>query len=77
LLIPVFTAFVGHRRMPPRWALISVIVSGGVALIWWLSQFLSPSEEYWLGLQPIFPGLIVSLGFYITTSRLLPPDLPK
>jgi SSS family solute:Na+ symporter len=77
LLIPVFTAFVGRRRMPPKWALTSVIVSGGVALIWWLSHYVSPSDEYWLGLQPIFPGLAVSLGIYVTTSRIQPPDLLK
>jgi SSS family solute:Na+ symporter len=64
LLIPVFTAFVGKRRLPPRWALASVLLSGGVSLIWSLSQYADPSGEYWFGLQPIFPGLAVSLVIF-------------
>jgi len=77
LLIPVFTAFVGNRRLPPRWALISVIVSGGVAFVWWASQYSSASAEYWLGLQPIFPGLAVSLAIFAFKSRRIQADLLK
>jgi SSS family solute:Na+ symporter len=77
LLVPVFTAFVGHRRLPPSWALTSVILSGGVALVWWLSQYMGSSGEYWLGLQPIFPGLAVSLVIFGIKSRQIQPDLPK
>jgi len=69
LLIPVFTAFVGKRRLPPKWALISVILSGGVALIWSLSQYMGKSGEYWFGLQPIFPGLAVSLVIFWSKNR--------
>jgi SSS family solute:Na+ symporter len=76
LLVPVFTAFVGKRRLPPNWALTSVILSGGVALVWWTSQYLSPATEFWLNLQPIFPGLAVSLVIFGLKSRRLSPDLP-
>jgi len=69
LLVPVFTAFVGKRRLSPKWALTSIILSGGVALIWWTSQYLSPVGEYWFGLQPIFPGLAASLIIFGLRSR--------
>jgi len=77
LLIPVFTAFVGRRRLPPRWALISILVSGSISLFWWVSQYWTSSGDYWLGLQPIFPGLLVSLLVYLLKSRREMPDLPN
>jgi Na+/pantothenate symporter len=77
LLVPVFTAFVGKRRLPSAWALASVILSGGVALIWSLSQYMGQSGEYWFGLQPIFPGLLVSLGIFGLKSRQVRSDLPE
>jgi SSS family solute:Na+ symporter len=77
LLIPVFTAFVGRRRLPPRWALISILFSGGISLLWWVSQYLTLSGESWLGVQPIFPGLLVSLVIFLFKSRREMPDLPN
>ena len=77
LLIPVFTAFVGKRRLPSAWALISVIVSGGVALIWWLSPYSTVSGSYWLGVQPIFPGLAVSVAIFLLKNRRIDTDLPN
>jgi len=69
LLIPLFTAFNGRRRMPPKTALLSVIFSGGLSLAWLLSRYLGSSGEYWLGVQPIFPGLIVSILFFLIGSK--------
>jgi SSS family solute:Na+ symporter len=68
LLIPLFTAFVGHRRMPPPVALMSIICSGGLALLWLMSGYLS-SGGYWLGIEPIFPGLLLSLLFFLLGGK--------
>ncbi len=74
LLIPVFTSFVGSRRMPPTAAFWSIVVSGMVALVWYLSK---ADDSYWLGLQPIFPGLAVSLTFFGMFGRTqAAPPLP-
>jgi hypothetical protein len=54
-----------------------VILSGGVALVWSLSQYMSQSGDYWFGLQPIFPGLGVSLAIFLFRSRQVQPDLPE
>ena len=69
LLIPLFTAYVGRRRMPARQTVISMICSGLLSLVWLLSEHLSSSGEYWFGLEPIFPGILLSLGFYVTYSK--------
>ncbi|MEW5796778.1 MAG: sodium:solute symporter family protein [Candidatus Zixiibacteriota bacterium] len=69
LLIPVFTSFVGRRRLPPQWALVSILASGGLSLVWALSKFAGSSGDYWLGWQPVFPGLVLSLVIFGLKSR--------
>lgn len=65
LLVPVFFSFVGRRRLKPAHALISIVGSGGISMVWYLSQYFTPNGEYWLSLEPIFPGLLFSVGLFI------------
>ncbi|MEW5924353.1 MAG: sodium:solute symporter family protein [Candidatus Zixiibacteriota bacterium] len=69
LLIPLFSAFNGKWRMPPQIALISVILAGGLSLVWLLSKDFGITGDYWLGIQPIFPGLIMSILFFLFGSK--------
>jgi SSS family solute:Na+ symporter len=69
LLIPVFFSFVGSRRLIPPAALISIVSSGGISLVWYLSSYLTADGEYWLHLQPIFPGLVWSLLLFAFFSH--------
>ncbi|MBU0984303.1 MAG: hypothetical protein KKA42_10570, partial [candidate division Zixibacteria bacterium] len=72
LLVPVFFAFVGKRRFSGTSAFVTILVSGGLSAVWYLSKFLTVGGDYWLGLQPIFPGLTVSLllfGFLARANR--------
>lgn len=69
LLIPVFTSFVGNRRLPSVWAFISVIISGGVSLVWYISKYYMAGEAYWYGIEPIFPGLAVSTLIFLLFAR--------
>jgi len=68
LLVPLFFAFNGKRRMHPKIALASVLLSGGISLIWLLSGN-NETGQYWLNIQPIFPGLIISIIFYLLGSK--------
>ncbi len=61
LLAPVFFSHVGRRRFTAASAPVSIVLSGGTALAWYLSQYWTTDGTYWLGLEPIFPGLAVSL----------------
>jgi len=77
LLVPVFFSFVGKRRLPPRYALLSIILSGGLSLVWFVSQYWNDGE-FWLGIQPIFPGLLCSMLLFVFFSRrILSFPLPE
>jgi SSS family solute:Na+ symporter len=77
LLVPVFTSFVGRRRLSAGWAMVSIALSGTISLTWWLSQFRTAGSAYWYGLEPIFPGLALSLGIFLAVSKRVPESLPK
>jgi SSS family solute:Na+ symporter len=67
LLVPLFFSFVGRRRMRPRVALWNIIAAG-VASGGWLVYSQIKGENL-LGLQPIFPGLLVSLVIFFAGTR--------
>ncbi|UCG62477.1 MAG: sodium:solute symporter family protein [Candidatus Zixiibacteriota bacterium] len=69
LLVPVFFSFVGKRRLPSRWAFRSIVLSGGLSLVWYLSKYFTVDESFWLEIMPIFPGLVVSLIVFMMFSE--------
>ncbi len=69
LLIPLVSSFVSQRRLPSKYALLSILISGLASLAWYISKFFSAKGEFWLGLQPIFPGLLVSILIYLFWAR--------
>jgi solute:Na+ symporter, SSS family len=71
LLVPVITTFVGHRRMPEEWAIVSMIGSGVVSIGWYLSKYISIDGSYLLGLEPILPGIFFSIVIFVSTSQRL------
>ena len=73
LLVPLFTAFVGKRRMKPYASLLCIIFSGGISLIWLILGNNLADGGYFLGIAPIFPGLITSLLFYLFGSGYQKP----
>jgi SSS family solute:Na+ symporter len=77
LLLPVFLAFIGRQRLTANSALASITFSGGLSLSWWLSQYLTSTGDYWLGLEPIFPGLLLSFLFLLFSRRDNASPLPK
>jgi len=69
LLVPLFFAFNGRRKMRSLTAFWSIITAGLVSFVWLMSGKLSADGVYWLGLEPIFPGLFISILFYIFGSK--------
>ena len=63
LVVPMLVTFSDRWRLPPRWATISMVASGGTSLAWLLWGRFSP-HGYPLSLEPIIPGLILSFFFY-------------
>lgn len=69
LLIPLFFSFVGEKRMPPKAAFFSIVFAGSLSLVWYCSKYFIESGEYFLQIQPIFPGLIISLLIFILSRK--------
>lgn len=69
LLIPVVAGY-GKWHRPPGWlALVSIVSSSAVTLLWILAR--APDGSYLLGVEPIFPGLLVSsVLFFFPFGRI-------
>jgi hypothetical protein len=59
LVIPLCTSFHPRWALRPRAAVASIVLSSAVATAWLLSN--RGGHGYWLGLEPIFPALAMSL----------------
>ncbi len=77
LLIPVFFSFVGNRRLSGTSAFWTIVLSGSLSAVWYLSQYWTPDNSFWFGLQPIFPGLALSLFIYGLFAKRTPSPLPS
>jgi hypothetical protein len=77
LLIPVFTAFAGWPRLRPAGALTAVIAAGAVSLCWYATKYAGADGHFWLGIEPIFPGLAVSLVLWLTLPKQVADRLPR
>ncbi len=69
LLVPLVSTYLGKRRLSEAGAIASMLLSGGVSLVWALSANWTAAGGYWWGLEPILPGLFVSIVVYLSTSR--------
>ncbi|MDF1543913.1 MAG: sodium:solute symporter family protein [bacterium] len=69
LLVPLFFSFVGKRKLPAGHAFFSMVSVLVLSLVWYLSPNFTAGGEYWLSLEPIFPGLFVSLVIYFLYAR--------
>ncbi|HPI32841.1 MAG TPA: hypothetical protein PLR32_05960, partial [candidate division Zixibacteria bacterium] len=77
LLVPVVTSFVGRRRLRPAWALLSIVACGGLSALWLAASYVRADGGYWFGIQPILPGLVLSLLLFALFSRpVAPGNLP-
>ncbi|MDZ7291379.1 MAG: sodium:solute symporter family protein [candidate division KSB1 bacterium] len=70
LLVPLAASFSEKWKMPARWAILSMLTSAALSGLWLLT---GKDGMYWLGLQPIYPGLVASAGcfcFSVMTTKL-------
>jgi solute:Na+ symporter, SSS family len=64
LLVPLVTSYFDRAKMPPRWAFASMLCGWLTSLVWLLagwSRTLGATDNYPLGIEPMYPGLAVSL----------------
>jgi SSS family solute:Na+ symporter len=63
LVIPMVATFSTRWNLRRRWAVLSMIGAGTTSLIWLVAGRIS-GNGYPLGLEPIIPGLIISIAGY-------------
>lgn len=62
LLVPLAASFSEKWKMSGYWVLLSMLLSAALAGLWMVTGI---NGEYWLGLQPIYPGLAVSATLFV------------
>jgi len=59
LLVPLVTSYETRWRARPGFAVAAMVLGGSLSLAWLLSARIG-GGGYWMGLEPIYPGLILS-----------------
>jgi len=75
LLAPLLLSYSRRRVPPPRAALFSMVSATGLSLLWLIAGHLRP-QGYWLGIEPLYPGLVISLVI-VMGSQILKPHLTE
>jgi SSS family solute:Na+ symporter len=68
LVLPLLSTFSEKWRLPRPWAVISMLAAGGTSLTWLMLGKIV-SGGYPLGLEPIIPGLFISIVLYYIRRR--------
>jgi len=69
LLIPLVTTYLGKRRLTQAAAIASMLLSGAASALWIFSSHWTANGGYWFGMEPIIPGLLISVFIYIFTAQ--------
>ena len=68
LLVPLASSFSQKWKMRPKTAFVTMLSGFGVSGFWALTKFfeaLGGEDRYLLGLEPIFPGLIITIALLL------------
>lgn len=66
LVVPVLSSFSSRFAFSRKLVVPAMAAAGIVALVWRLSPNFTPDGSYFLHVEPIYIGLLISLGFYLT-----------
>jgi solute:Na+ symporter, SSS family len=72
LLIPVVTGYFDRLKVKPGYAFAAMFFGWFTAFVWLLAGWaggIGRADNYPLGLEPMVPGLLVSLGFWAAGMR--------
>jgi hypothetical protein len=68
LLVPLMASYFEGLRIPPRYGFLAMLLGWGVSTLWLVSgqlQFVDGAPSYWLGIEPMYPGLVISMLMWI------------
>jgi solute:Na+ symporter, SSS family len=78
LLIPLASSFSNRWRLSPKAAIVSMISGGGLSGFWALTkhfEIFSGQGSYWLNVEPIFPGLTMTLLIWLIDKSMIKKNL--
>jgi SSS family solute:Na+ symporter len=65
LLVPLMATYFERTAIRPRYAFASMLFGWGASLLWLLAGTHGGlAAEYPFGIEPMYPGLLVSLAFW-------------
>jgi SSS family solute:Na+ symporter len=68
LLIPLLSSYFPKLKVAPKYIFMSMTSGWVISLFWLVSGFVrgaASDPNYYLGIQPMYPGLIFSMTFYL------------
>jgi solute:Na+ symporter, SSS family len=63
LVIPLASSFSPRWKMTSQLAFANMLLSGAIAFAWMIPSLFF-GKDYWFGIDPIYPGLVVSLAIW-------------
>ena len=69
LLVPLMASYFESLRIPARHAFWAMLLGWGTSSVWLLAGQLQPNDgfpSYWFGVEPMYPGLVLSLTVWGT-----------
>jgi SSS family solute:Na+ symporter len=72
LLVVLVTSYFPKLLVSPRWAFASMLLGWLVSLSWLLAGWINgpgATEAYPLGIEPMYPGLVVSFAFWLAGRK--------
>ena len=70
LLVPLAFSFSEKWKLRPPAALLTMISGSVVSGVWALTKVFAETGKYWLNVEPIFPGLTVTLAILVVDNYL-------
>ncbi|MCA9732796.1 MAG: sodium:solute symporter family protein [Deferribacteres bacterium] len=68
LLLPLLTSFNARWKMSQGAAFVNIVFAGGISALWIILSLIQ--EEIPLGIDAVFPGLVISLIIYLSDNNL-------
>jgi len=81
LLLPLASSFSQRWKMRPKFAFVTMISGAAVSGFWTATKYivlLGGDGNYWFGVEPIFPGLLITLVlFFIDKISYISPEYQR
>lgn len=78
LLVPLMASYFNPLHIPPRHAFWAMFLGCGLSTLWLICGqvlLVDGAHSYWLGIEPMYPGLAISILIWIVGRNSIPTTL--